>query len=646
MVAVKSGARFILLTILLLILLTQCDHGTPSLFPGIDAYVPPQSWDYRQGNWTFVEKLGFPINISQGHIEIGQNWTFVFTLNNDSQYHVYFYGDWLGTETDYDIFVYDPLGYLETYHTESHGLIEHLGTTVEQPLFKPKKDGNYSILIINDPKDSLRAESGTLMVIEHLEVNGWYRDKTYLEVGLSYFTSWVYEFNASSQHVEIAVDVPDTLDMYEARIYLMANPPLSLGSDLLGIPIAWEPGLYGQTQLETGGYNTNRTAYRGNAFDSHEYKGQSMLINYTSAYSGNLLYHLVFLAEYGVGNLSFIIKTDFSEPVLNVTRPSTASAGYATNISVVANDSGSGLERIVSNYSVDGGNNWTSSGLIKVAQSLYEITIPGQPAGTTVLYSIEASDHAGNTAIEKGNYLSQSASALTIDLPSSSIDGGHDINLQGTLTPPTEDVELSIQYFSPGNYTEIRRVQTKAQGSFHDVFTPNVSGTWKIVVAWPGSLEYSASQNSTQVTVLQTSHALNISVNSNAVALEGTLNINGVTSPELPGAPIDLRITNPNGGTSTTKLKTSSEGTFFFSFSPNIKGAWVVEALFPGDHLHNAVTSSVTVEVHEPWPLWYYLLIAAVVLTVLLVVWRKFIHKGKAERPVLRRKRLSFNVRR
>jgi hypothetical protein len=621
-------------------------NGTLSHLTGSEAYVPPQSWDYHQGNWTYVETLGFPLNISRGHIEIGQNWTYIFTLDNDSQYHVYFYGEWLGTETDYDIFVYDPQGYLETYHTESHGLIEHLGTTVEQPLFKPKKDGNYSILIVNDPKDSLRAESGTLMVIEHLGVNSWYRNKTYLEVGLPYHTSWVYEFNSSSQHIEIAVDVPDTLDMYEARIYLMANPAVGLGSDLLGIPIAWEPGLYGQIQSGAGGYNTNRTAYRGNAFDSHEYKGQSMLINYTSTYSGNLLYHLVFLAEYGDGNLSFIIQTDFSEPVLNATRPSTAHAGHATHITVIANDTGSGLERIESQYSIDDGNNWTTSELIPVAQSVYKVTIPGQPAGTTVLYSIEAADHAGNTAVEGGSYLSQSPSTLTIALPSPLIDGGSDMNLEGNLTPPTEDEELLIQYFSPGNYTEIRLIRTQAQGYFHDIFTPNVSGTWKIVVAWPGSREYSASQNSTIVTVLQTSHALNISVNSNAVVLEGTLIINGVTSPALPSAPIDLRISNPNGGTSTTKLKTSSEGAFFFSFSPNIKGSWAIEALFQGDLLHNAASASITVDVHEPWPIWYYLLIVAAVSVVLLVVWRKFIHKRKAERPVLRRKRLSFNVRR
>ena len=415
MVTVKKGLLFFFLTLLLSIHLVQTNNVTPLLLIGSEAYVPPHIWDYHQGNWTYVEQLGFPINVSKDQIDIGKNWTYIFTLDNNSQYHVYFYGEWLGTETDYDIFVYDPQGYLETYHTESHGLIEHLGTTVEQPLFKPKKDGNYSILIINDPKDSQRAESGTLMVIEHLEVNSWYRDKTYLEVGAPpYFTSWVYEFNSSSQHIEIAVDVPDTLDMYEVRLYLMANPALDLGSDLLGIPISWEPGLYGQTQQEAGGYNTNRTAYRGNAFDSHEYKGQNMLINYTSTYNGNLLYHLVFLAEYGAGNLSYIIQSDFSKPFLNVTPPGTVYTGYTAHITMIANDSGSGLESIESSYSVDEGNNWTSIEQIQLGQSVYELIIPGQPAGTTVFYRIEVSDHAGNKVIETGSYLSQSPSAVII----------------------------------------------------------------------------------------------------------------------------------------------------------------------------------------------------------------------------------------
>jgi hypothetical protein len=127
------------------------------LIPESLAFAPPPEWHLSQGNRTYIDKLGLPVNISQSFIEVGQNHTYIYTLNHESQYHVYFYGDWLGTKTDYDIAVYDPAGFLETYHTESYGLPEHLGTTVQQPFFKPEQDGNYSFLVINDLEDRRNA---------------------------------------------------------------------------------------------------------------------------------------------------------------------------------------------------------------------------------------------------------------------------------------------------------------------------------------------------------------------------------------------------------------------------------------------------------------------------------------------------------
>jgi hypothetical protein len=56
----------------------------------------------------------------------------------------YINGEWVDSKknsTDYDVFVYDPEGSLETYHTESAGLMEHLAR-VYQPLFTPKENGN------------------------------------------------------------------------------------------------------------------------------------------------------------------------------------------------------------------------------------------------------------------------------------------------------------------------------------------------------------------------------------------------------------------------------------------------------------------------------------------------------------------------
>ena len=96
--------------------------------------------------------------INNSQIQIGANWTIICPLQANHNYHVYFYGAYINTssqaKTDYDIYVYDPQGNLESTHTEAAGLPEHLGTTVNDALFTPTQSGNYSFVIENNPVDS------------------------------------------------------------------------------------------------------------------------------------------------------------------------------------------------------------------------------------------------------------------------------------------------------------------------------------------------------------------------------------------------------------------------------------------------------------------------------------------------------------
>ena len=79
-------------------------------------------------------------------------------LQAGHNYHVYCYGAWVNissaAKTDYDIYVYDPQGNLESSHTEAAGFPEHLGTTTNDALFTPNQSGNYSFVIKNDPRES------------------------------------------------------------------------------------------------------------------------------------------------------------------------------------------------------------------------------------------------------------------------------------------------------------------------------------------------------------------------------------------------------------------------------------------------------------------------------------------------------------
>ena len=127
-------------------------------------------------------------------------------------------------------------------------------------------------------------------------------------------TSWAYEFVTNASKVELYIKVPRTLDMYEARLYLMnnANSP-SLNS----YPLAWEPGLYGNLSSSVGGYNFESDGYRGVAYASCEHMGQAMFLNYTSPIiMEQISIMLALIGEVGSGNIEFMLKTHFANASL------------------------------------------------------------------------------------------------------------------------------------------------------------------------------------------------------------------------------------------------------------------------------------------------------------------------------------------
>lgn len=118
-----------------------------SLLLMLDIYRIQASQEYKKyvhnyldsetfGNWTYLEKPLFPVSFNESQIPIGQNWSIVSPLLANHSYHVYCYGEWINNgsepQTDYDIYVYDPSGEMVGYHTESAGLPEHLGISIDE----------------------------------------------------------------------------------------------------------------------------------------------------------------------------------------------------------------------------------------------------------------------------------------------------------------------------------------------------------------------------------------------------------------------------------------------------------------------------------------------------------------------------------
>jgi hypothetical protein len=452
-------------------------------FPEYQRYVHTYRNSQFLGNWTYMEKPMFPVFLNDSQVQVGQNWTVVCPLRVNHSYHIYCFGEWIDWDsepvTDYDIYVYDPFGEMAGYHTESAGFPEHLGTMVDDPFFVPMYSGNYTFVVRNDPRESRGSQQATFMIIENVECNVWHEhyvkgkedELPVLETG------WAYEFVTESQHIEVLVKVPETLDLYEARLYLMANPQEDMGSILNDVPLAWELGLYGERDEMFGGYNLESEEYRGVAYASCEFHGQDMFINFTSPYLEKSLYHLVFIGEVGSGAIEFVVKTEFENACL---KPSIVPERvYPHNDTVVAYVSNStDLKNVSLQYSTDG---WKSASALEmeiVDNRTCRAVIPGQAAGTFVSYRVEASDVLENVLVAYGSYSVKYSSALNLTMISEIVYLGENITVRGRLTPPDGNLPITV-YFTSANETKQMVCYTLANGTFTASFKPETLGNWK-----------------------------------------------------------------------------------------------------------------------------------------------------------------------
>jgi len=438
----------------------------------------------ENGNYTVVEKPIFPVMINNSQIPIGGNWTIICPLQAGHNYHVYYYGAWVNTtasaKTDYDIYVYAPDQNLESSHTEAAGLPEHLGTTVNDALFTPTQSGNYSFVIENNPFDSKGAQQATFMIIENLEPDKWYTSHVDGAIGnaSSFYTDWAYEFVTNEPKVELYIKVPQTLDMYEARLYLMnkAESP-SLNS----FPLPWEPGLYSNLSGSVGGYNFVSNGYEGVAYASCEYLGQTMFLNYTSPNTGPNLYHIVLIGQEGSGDIEFMLKSHFGTTLAPLVTPTRVNPNNPAEVSYVSNSAI--LENAQLSYTT---NNWDSviSVNMAISNQTCNATIPGQRAGSVVQYRIDANDVLMNNMTATGSYTVKTQPTLDINPVNGTIILGGNITVSGTLTPSDSGSRVKVQFLS-ANSTITIDCLVKNDDTFTASYKPDSSGVWAVSATSP-----------------------------------------------------------------------------------------------------------------------------------------------------------------
>ena len=274
--------------------------------------------------------------------------------------------------------------------------------------------------------------------------------------------------------------------MYEARLYLMADPTVQNETILNGVPLAWEPGLYGNTTSTTatpgktvtiGGYNPESEGYRGIAFATSDHAGQDVLINFTSPHAGKTLYQLVLIGGKGSGTVEFLVKTIFNASLAPSIIPGRL---FPNDTGIVAYVSTSTeLVNATLQYST---NNWANATTIPMEildNRTCRVTIPGQIAGTNVAYGIEATDLLRDVLVANGSYTVKNPSMLNITLIRETVTLGDNITVKGYMIPQTAGMPITV-YFDSGNYSESTVCFTLADGSFTASFPLNATGTWNI----------------------------------------------------------------------------------------------------------------------------------------------------------------------
>jgi len=274
----------------------------------------------------------------------------------------------------------------------------------------------------------------------------------------------------------------------------MANPEAGIGEMLNDVPLAWEPGLYGELDPQNfGGYNLESRGFSGVASVSCEFYGQVVLINYTSPFEGETLCHLVFIGEEGAGNIKFLIKTEFGNAYLKpVNPPLQVYPENETTLAFVSNSTA--LRNATLYYSVNDWKNVTALNMQLIDNRTCVVIVPGQSAGTTVECRVEAADVLENVLVYNGSYTVKYASQLNLTLEAEAISIGENITLTGFITPPAQNLSVTLIYTS-ANRTFQQTVFTSANGTFTGSFKPPTEANWNVQAVFEGNSMYYRSPN-------------------------------------------------------------------------------------------------------------------------------------------------------
>ena len=547
-----------------------------------------------------MEKPFKPVIIAEGDIPQTTRYRadpleILCKLEAGNKYHIFLVGDWISNETsgatDYDIEVFDSQNMLISGHTESAGLPEQVANDKDHQYFVPPRTDTYRFVIYNDPEDSQGDKAAVFMIIEHLEMNKRY--ELYLEGRPSPSEPypedyvWAYEFSTPNENYQLHVEVPDPdpekgitgLDMYEIRLFPMANPSAEVGYYISGVGVPYGDLVAGGTDGQYGLYNTS---IQGDSFQewraSCEYAGEDMDVvfgrpqhNETDLVleTREVFYYMVMLAEYYHGTISFYIKTDYRN--VNVTiieSPEIGVTGEEHRIVAEINGPGA-ISSAWLNYTTD---DWRTEDRIQLTEDFgsYVGWLPRFELLDNVQYRVHAEDEIDNFGMGEMEFLVLDPVHLRIETNKLKVYGGESIKLSGEAVEFSE-INLRINH---KDVDEDININVDGEGTWSYVFTPQKEGYYSAKVFFDGD-DTHPEVESREITFSMEKQKPLIGYVINPTPAKKTmeLEISGKLAPPLSGVSLTLICVTQ---TSSFEMATTTlnDGSFSFIIVPEELGTW------------------------------------------------------------------------
>ncbi len=183
-------------------------------------------FDYK---WDGVNGLGIPYSME---LEIGDEELFAFHLKENHEYVFWLYGQYLQTDTDYDMELHDSNS-LITRATAAAGLNEIIE-------FKPDHTDDYVVVVENDPRQSEAEYPCKLVVLEEISANK--EQKVYIEGAINDDGEWDPQLNTyyaflfdareqTNKTFDVTLSTPKQVDMYQMRLYKRPVKEVRVGSE-------------------------------------------------------------------------------------------------------------------------------------------------------------------------------------------------------------------------------------------------------------------------------------------------------------------------------------------------------------------------------------------------------------------------------